>query len=647
MACIASWARLSSLLFYDRNTDMDALQWMRSFSPTRFGIPLLLALAVTVPLQVHTAPIALGQSAMADPMKCVDVTGKLCRLGDQAGSRAVVVVFLSTACPVSNGYLPLLGELASANRSRGVEFYGVVSDPSVTLSKARDHHAKYAIQFPVLFDGSGELRMALAPTHTPEAFVLDRANRVLYRGAIDDLYVRVGQKLDVAKQSYLSDAIDSAASGTPIKTPQTSPVGCRLEDPPNKITSGEVTFTRDIAPIIQSHCASCHRPNRSGPFDLLTFEDVSAHANQILEVTHSRFMPPWKPETGFAPFRDEQRLSQHELSLVQKWVEEGKAEGDQADLPTPATVSEGWPLGEPDLILAMKDVFTIPASGPDLRHYFVIPSNLAEDRLISAIDFHPGAPLSVHHASFYLDTKHMGRKLDAANPGPGYPGFGGPRFESQGTLSSWFPGMSPHRLPEGMGRLIQRDTDIVAEIHYVTTGKPEHDRSMIGLYFAPSSAHQVVTEIQVGNKRINIPPGNDHHVEHAYYTLPVPTLVLDIVPHMHVLGSEIKVSAKMPDGRVLPMLWIKEWDFNWQGQYAFMRPMLLPKGTRINVDAWFDNSSANPLNPNSPPKLVQWGDDSTDEMLLCTFQCTCKKTSELSELQVDQQRYIESNRKKQ
>ena len=622
------------------------LDWMRLLPRVPLSLLLVATSQFTMILLGPASYRAHAQTrAASDPIKCVDLSGNLRRIGDQPGTRAVVVVFLSTGCPISNGYLPLLCELAKSNRDRGVEFYGVVSDPSVTLSKAREHRDKFEISFPVLFDGSGELRLSLAPTHTPEAFVLDRSDRVLYRGAIDDLYIRLGQKQEAVKQAYLSDAIASAVAGTPIATPKTTPIGCRLEDPPNKISLGGITFTRDIAPIIQANCVSCHRPNRAGPFDLLTYDDVSGHARQIVEVTHSRFMPPWKPEAGFAPFRDEQRLSKHELSLLQAWVENGKPEGDIADLPIPVQAVDEWPLGKPDLILTMKESFPIPAQGPDIRQYFVIPSELVEERLITAIDFHPGSPQSVHHASFYLDTKHMGRQLDAATSEPGYEGFGGPRFQSQGTLSSWFPGMSPHRLPAGMGRLLQRDTDIVAEIHYVATGKAEQDRSLIGLYFAPATARQVVTELQVGNKRIDIPAGDAHHLEHAYYTLPVPTLMLDILPHMHVLGSEMKVSASLPDGRVLPLLWIKQWDFNWQGQYAFMQPMLLPTGTRINVDAWFDNSSENPLNPNSPPKNVRWGDDSTDEMLLCTFQCTCKKMTDLEDLVSDQQRYIDNSSK--
>ena len=200
--------------------------------------------------------------------------------------------------------------------------------------------------------------------------------------------------------------------------------------------------------------------------------------------------------------------------------------------------------------------------------------------------------------------------------------------------------MSARRLPDGMGRLVPRASDIVVEIHYVTTGKAERDRSKIGLYFAGRSARQVVVEVQIGNKQINIPAGQQRHLEKATYTLPVDTTLLDMVPHMHMLGREMKVWSKAPNGKTRPLLWIKDWDFDWQGQYSFAQPVRLLKGTQINVDAWYDNSSENPLNPNSPPKTVRWGDDSTDEMLICHFQCTCKSMEELKELVEHQEKYI-------
>jgi hypothetical protein len=496
----------------------------------------------------------------------------------------------------------------------------------------------------VLFDGSGELRRALKPTHTPQVIVLARSRQQIYSGAIDDRFVKLGQKRPVANKHFLSDALNAALFGGKVAVPTTKPIGCLLEDPPNKTTLGAVTFSRDIAPIIQANCVACHRPDGSAPFSLLTYAEVSGHANQICEVTQSRFMPPWKPASGYTRFRDEQRLSDHEVSMLDVWLQSGKPEGDPADLPVAPQFADEWQLGQPDLILEMADLFSVPASGPDIRQYFVIPTGLIEDRMITAIDFQPGTPQAVHHASFFLDTTGTGRQLDAADPGPGYGGFGGPRLPSQGTLTSWFPGMRPRRLPSGMGRKLSRKSDIVAEIHYVATGKPERDRSKIGLYFAEPTARQLVVELQVGTKRIEIPAGERKHRERAFYTLPVDTTLLDIIPHMHLLGREMKVWANSPDGSAKPLLWIKDWDFNWQGQYAFAQPVRLAKGTRIYVEAVYDNSADNPLNPNSPPKLVRWGEDATDEILICCFQCTCATSGDLDELQSHQGRYIQGAR---
>jgi hypothetical protein len=367
---------------------------------------------------------------------------------------------------------------------------------------------------------------------------------------------------------------------------------------------------------------------------------VIDHARQIVEVTHSRYMPPWKPEPNYGRFLDERRLTEHELSLIKDWLDLGMPKGDPADLPAVVEWDEEWALGPPDEILNMAQFFKVPAAGPDIRQYFVVPSKLTEHRLISAIDFKPGAPQAVHHASFFLDTQNAARQLDAAEYGPGYRGYGGPGFKASGTLRSWFPGMTPRKLPRGMGRLVFRNTDIVAELHYVCTGKIEHDRSRIGIYYAPRSAKQLVHEIQVANKSIRIPAGEGKHHEQASFTLPVETVLLDVMPHMHVLGREIKVVAILPDRTSEPLLWIKDWDFNWQSQYAYMEPIRLPARTRIVVDAWFDNSEDNPLNPNSPPKTVTWGESSTDEMLICHFQCTNDSLEDARALMECYERYF-------
>lgn len=202
--------------------------------------------------------------------------------------------------------------------------------------------------------------------------------------------------------------------------------------------------------------------------------------------------------------------------------------------------------------------------------------------------------------------------------------------------------MSPRHLPKGMGRLVPRGTDIVAEIHYICSGKPESDRSQIGLYYARQNARRLVEEIQVANKEIEIPAGAKRHRETASFTLPANTTLLDVAPHMHELGREFKVTATLPNGKVEPLIWIKDWDFNWQSQYSYAEPIRLPRGSRINVEAWYDNSTDNVLNPNTPPKTVRWGEDSKDEMLICHFQFTCDTLSDMKTVMAEYKKYFDS-----
>ena len=574
----------------------------------------------------------------------VDLDGRVWHLGQRSDSKAIAVAMLSTECPISNAYLPLLNKLARRFKRQGVEFYGVISDPSATRAAARDHRRSYAIAFPVLFDGSGELRRLLGATHTPHVFLLNVAGITLYQGAIDNQFADLGQKRDAATRRYLENAILAALDGNTIAVTETQPVGCLLEDASEEHGDAEVTYSRHIAPIVQTHCVMCHRPEETGPFPLLTYHDVSRHARQIVEVTKSRFMPPWKPVVGFGQFRDQQRLSDQEIELISRWVRGGKPRGNAKDLPPRPVFPRGWRLGRPDVVLTMKQSFELPASGPDIHQHFVIPTRMVEDRLVAAVEFQPGNPRVVHHASFYVDTKGLARKLDDLDPDYGYGGSGGPGFVTAGSLRSWLPGMRPRRLPPGMGRLIQRGADLVIELHYRCSGKVERDRSKVGLYYAPRAARQAVIELQVVDKRLVIPAGAKRHHHRGSYVLPVDTILLDVAPHMHFLGHEMKAVATRPDGTTEPLVHVDDWDFNWQGQFVFLRPIRLPKGTRIDVDAWYDNSVDNPMNPNSPPKTTFWGEQSSDEMNNCHFQCTCDTWSELLTLASDTRRYYEDQR---
>jgi peroxiredoxin len=567
----------------------------------------------------------------------LDTEGGIHSLRTRPGRAALVVVFMGTECPIANGYVPELNRQFAAlhEAGSGVEFFGVISDRSVTRAAASKHVAEFQLKFPVLFDASGELAGALKPSHTPEAFVIDRDGRLAYRGRIDDLYADLGKKRTAPSRHDLVDAVAAVIASQPVATPRTEPVGCLYEPARGKKENAVVSYTRDIAPILQANCVACHREGEVAPFALANYTDAAKRARQIVRVTQSRFMPPWKPEPEFGHFLNERRLSERELALLSEWAEAGAPEGEAADLPPPPQFTEGWQYGEPDLVVKMEEPFEVPAGGRDIFRNFVIPVELTEDKLVSLAEFRPGNRRVVHHALFFLDRSGAARKKDAADPGPGYGSFGGPGFLPSGSIGGWAPGGAPQPLRDGMGRQIQKGSDLVLQIHYHPSGKVEHDQSSIGIHFVKQKSQKAVIPITIIDRGLYFAPGADRHAISGSYTLPVETTMVVVIPHMHLLGRQAQATATLPDGTVEPLVRIKDWDFNWQDQYHLAQPRTFPKGTRLDYEAVYDNSEKNPLNPNSPPKEVTWGEETTDEMFLCFFLVTTARPEDQLPLMLD------------
>ena len=575
--------------------------------------------------------------------RVVDLTGQVHVIGRSPGCRAIVVVFLATECPISNQSLPRLNRIARAFERQGVEVYGVIAEGAATRSEALRHRKEYRIRFPVLLDETGALVEALRPTHTPHAFVLDVQGRTLYSGRIDDRYPGLTKKSIRAGRQYLSDAVQSALHGRPVAVPKTEPIGCLLETGKRREGTGPITYARHIAPIMLAHCVGCHRGGEVAPFPLTSYEDVSKRAGQVALVVSRRIMPPWKPVEGFGAFQGERRLSKREIELIRQWAETGAPRGDPDDLPPMPTFASGWKLGQPDLVLEMPQAFSIPADGPDIYQHFVLPTGLKNNRLVAAVEFQPGNPRVVHHTNYYLDTSGWARRLDALDPRPGYERFGGPGIVVAGFLGGWTPGVTPHRLPAEMGMPMPAGADLVLQIHYHPSGKPERDRSRLGIHFAPASARRLVTDLFVGTVDLEIPAGQDDYRQTASYTLPVDVTLLSVKPHMHLLGREMKVTATLPDFTRRPLIWIKDWDFNWQDQYYYRDPVRLPRGTVITMQMRYDNSAGNRFNPNSPPKTVYFGEQSTDEMATCFFRATTSRLSDYYRLKRHNEAYYQEN----
>ena len=383
--------------------------------------------------------------------------------------------------------------------------------------------------------------------------------------------------------------------------------------------SGTPTFNGDVAPILYENCAGCHRTGEVAPFSLLTYEDAAKRARLIATVTAARVMPPWKAEHGHGTFLNERRLTEAQIALLKAWADAGAPEGDAKDKPVLPSFPDGWQAGEPDQVVSMTDPYDVAADGPDDFRCFVLPLNLDRDVHVSGFEFRPGNKRVVHHAIIYVDSTGAGRRLAERSKGSGYRCVGGPGIPASGALGGWAPGADPRREEPETALAVPKGSDLVVQIHYHPSGKPEQDRSTLGLHYS-GPATKGRAGIVLVNRRIYIKPGDSNYVVEASATLPRDVDLVGITPHAHYLATDMKVDAHLPDGRVTPLIWIKDWDFNWQGQYRYAAPMHLPKGTRLQMRYVFDNSEANPQNPASPPKMVTWGEETNDEMAIAFLE---------------------------
>jgi peroxiredoxin len=575
----------------------------------------------------------------------VDGTGKSARLADLAGEKATVVFFVSFDCPNSNGYTPTLIDLHKEYAGKGVKFVAVCeTDLSADELKAKID--EYKLPFPILTDPKQATADAFKAKTTPEAFVLDHNRVMRYRGRIDNMFSDRLKRNPKVTDYDLKNAIDDVVAGNPVRTPVTKAVGCPIGGRDAVVKSATtVTFHKDVLPILQKNCQACHRPDEVGPFALMTYKQTVAWAEDIKEFTASRKMPPWKPSAG-KEFLNERRLSDGDIKTLTSWVDGGTPEGDTKEAPPPVKWDNDWRLGKPDLVLEPADDFHIGPSGPDTFRCYVLPTDLPDDKYIIGYEVKPGNPQVVHHTLNYWNSTGKARKLELdakekAKPedrdrGPGYsvamgvgffPGPSGrPDVAADlGNFGGWAPGSMYRFLPEGTGYLLPKGADVILQVHYHRNGKPEKDRTKIGLYFAKKPVERPYQTIVLGPRNplfLNIPAGKeDHKIEGTIY-LHSDCTMHSVMPHMHLIGKSIKVTMTPPGGQTTTLVEIKEWDYNWQETYWFKEPLKLKAGTRLDIEGIYDNSSKNPNNPRNPPAVVLFGEQTTNEMLFGFFGVT-------------------------
>ena len=378
-----------------------------------------------------------------------------------------------------------------------------------------------------------------------------------------------------------------------------------------------VTYYREIAPILLQQCAPCHRPGQSGPFPLLTYEDARRRAGQIAAVTRRRYMPPWLPEPGYGAFLDERRLSDAQIRSIEDWARAGAPEGLASDAPPLPAVTPDWMLGAPDLVVRASKPFALPADGPDVFWNFVISPPVPATRYVKAIEIRPGSE-RVHHSNLLIDRTRSTRRQEAV-AGEGFPGMDltieTDTFDPDSHFLFWKPGGTPWVEPEGMAWRLDPGNDLVLNVHMQPSGKAETVQPSIGLYFTdkPPDKHPMLVKLE-NDRALDIPPGDRNFLVSDDFRLPLDVDVLAVYPHAHYLGKLLEAFATLPDGSRRWLIRIPQWDVNWQAVYRYRAPVFLPKGTVVSMRYHYDNSADNVRNPNSPPKRVAGGNQSTDEM---------------------------------
>jgi len=586
---------------------------------------LLFAIAVTAPAMAAEAKKpdagnpadsktagskAVGVGKQVGDFTLKDFHGQPHSLAAHKDSKLVVLVFLGTECPLAKLYAPRLVELAKEFEPKGVAFLGVNSNRQDSPTEIAAYARTHEIEFPILKDLGQSLADRVGATRTPEVLVLDADRAIRYRGRIDNQY---GFKQNASYQKKtpdrrdLAEALTELLAGKPVSQPTTQLAGCLIGHDRQPKSDSEVTYSKQISRIMNANCVFCHRAGQIAPFTLTNYDDVVGWAAMIDEVVQAGRMPPWHADSKVGHFKNDARLSDKDKAIVARWVADGAPEGDSKDLPEPPQFADGWMIPKPDQVIYMADKpYDVPATGVVEYQNFVVDPGWKEDKWLSAIEPRPGNPSVVHHILLFVQppdgVEHdLGRAMNDFS-------------------AAFAPGLRPEPLPAGYARKVQAGSKLIFQMHYTPNGSKQQDRSYLGVTFAdPKTVKKEVLVQDATNFVFQIPPGADDFGVQSRYVFRKDAILMTLMPHMHLRGKSFSYQATYPDGKQETLLSVPRYDFGWQTNYRFAEPKLIPKGTRLDCVAHFDNSDENLNNPDAKA-TVGFGDQTFEEMMIGFFE---------------------------
>ena len=553
-----------------------------------------------------SASVASAASRETPNFNLLDLQGQNFEL-HRAEGRAVVLFFTGVGCPIARKSVAKLNALKRQFGKQGVTFCVIdaYSEDSTRMFADEANKLDLVRRFPCLRDSRQCVALSLGVQRTAEVVAIGTRDwSVFYQGAIDDQFAE-GAERSKPQEQFLGTALTEFLADKPVTQARTKAHGCRIAFAQTGSSDEAPSYARDVAPILQKHCVQCHREGAIGPWSMSDHARVKNYSRMIEEVVLSRRMPPWDPNPDYGHFANANVLPRGEAQTLIRWVQAGAPRGDGPDpLTEPLPPLNDWPLGKPDLVLRLEKPQQIPATGVlEYRYIRTTPSVLTNEVWLASVDIKPSNRKIVHHAIVY--AKGPGYKDDGSGKGM--------------FVAGWAPGMPSLRYPAGVGKRLLPGAELTVEMHYTTCGTPETDQTEAALYFCPGPQPRVAETRQAAEWNINLPPGSDDARHTAIYGFKRPATIYSLDPHMHVRGKWMRYELLLPNGTKETLIDVPRYDFKWQFIYELAEPRHVPAGSWLLVTGGFDNSTANPSNPD-PKVRVRAGAQSWDEMFIGFFE---------------------------
>ena len=555
-------------------------------------------------------PGDVGIGRMIADLSFTTLDGQNASLSGFKNKKCLVILMTSATCPVSKRYIPSVAKLQKELAAQNIALLLVNPFASETADEIKSQLTEAGITAAYVHDKEKKLAALLHARTTTEVFLLDDTRTLVYRGAFDDQY-GINYNLDAPKNRYLHDAISAHLKNEKPVIQATAAPGCELDlgNAP-KVAASPVTYHRDVARILQQNCVTCHRDGGIAPFALDDIEEVKDRAKVIKRVVSEGTMPPWfaalDKDATTNPWANDCSLSAKDKADLFAWLDSSdRPLGNVAEAPAKRSYPAEWSIGTPDLIIPLSRAYDIKADGFMPYAFDVVDTDIPEDKWVTAYEILPSERDVVHHVIVQVHEKGA----DARDREEGAGGY----------WAIYVPGNGANIYPQGFARKIPAGARVSFQIHYTPSGKAKKERLRMGLVFAKAPPQYEVKTLALANPKISIPPGASHHVETQTRRVPFDIPITSYMAHLHIRGKAFKYEVIHADGKTETLLDIPRYDFNWQLRYDYKQPKLIPRGSTLKITAVYDNSAENKANPD-PTKLVKWGSQTVDEMMLGYFE---------------------------